>query len=634
MRLGDVPFPIGTYTPPAPLYSTWIGPVAFSTRPDNPECGNTFYDNGGSLADYLANSNDTVTICPQEAGYEVVVKFDIFDLESDGIRCLDELFIFDGPTTESDMINAPDGPSGAWCWDISQSPPQGSGNLTDLTLISTDESGCMTFVFKSNGEIENQGWEANISCVPRMDCPAPSELNVSNVTASSAELTWTTNADQAVDAKISWGNMGIMPEEGTIIEGVSNPYTLTDLASSSAYDFYVSQGCDIFGTSTWTGPYRFFTACSSDLGDAITNPIEVPELPFSGFGSTVDCFSDRIGNASSDAYYAFETGDCDYAVYISTCNDETDFDTYIHLLDELGNVLMTNDDATADQCANDIDGLNRLSVIEGIVAPNSRYFVVVEGFGPNEGFFQLDIQTSDLVPIEVQYESTPVSCFGEEDGFIQLNLSGGQAPYSVNWFNGSTDTELLDLPSGTYEVSLTDACGYELVENIVVGSPDAIELNGEVTDLSEGGLEDGAIVLNTTGGQAPYTYQWSTGDQTKNLADLPAGEYCVTVTDRVGCQLETCFRVEIGLVKVEQVDILNKLEVLPNPAANHAFLNVAFDYAVDLEVMLINATGQLLDTYKEAQVQELAYRLDVRDYPNGIYFVQISVTTIMLFLTS
>ncbi|MEL6866486.1 MAG: T9SS type A sorting domain-containing protein, partial [Bacteroidota bacterium] len=82
--------------------------------------------------------------------------------------------------------------------------------------------------------------------------------------------------------------------------------------------------------------------------------------------------------------------------------------------------------------------------------------------------------------------------------------------------------------------------------------------------------------------------------------------------------------VEIGLVKVENVDMLNKLEVLPNPTADHAFLNVEFDYAVDLEILLIDGTGKLLDSYREQQIQQLAHRMDMRTYPNGIYFVQIN----------
>ncbi|MEL6868011.1 MAG: hypothetical protein AAFP19_26545, partial [Bacteroidota bacterium] len=337
----DVPFPIGTYQAPEPLYSAWVGPVTFSTPPDVPECGSIFYDNGGSLSDYMANSRDTITICPQIDGYEVLVKFDLFDLESDGTQCIDALYIFDGENTAAPMLNAPEGNSGAWCWDLSQSPPLGSGNLVDRTLVSTATSGCLTFVFNSNETEQQSGWEASVSCRARTNCVSPTELVATNITATSAELSWTTMADNAVDAKISWGAMGINPEEGTIIEQVSSPYLLNDLVSSSAYDFYVRQGCDVFGESEWVGPFRFFTACSSDLGDAITAPIEVVSLPFSGFGSTKDCFTDRIGNASSDAFYAFETGDCTYAIYISTCSENTDFDTYLYLLDELGNVITT-----------------------------------------------------------------------------------------------------------------------------------------------------------------------------------------------------------------------------------------------------------------------------------------------------
>ena len=42
------------------------------------------------------------------------------------------------------------------------------------------------------------------------------------------------------------------------------------------------------------------------------------------------------------------------------------------------------------------------------------------------------------------------------DGSINLNISGGTAPYSILWNNNETSTDLENLPAGDYTVVVTD----------------------------------------------------------------------------------------------------------------------------------------------------------------------------------
>lgn len=77
---------------------------------------------------------------------------------------------------------------------------------------------------------------------------------------------------------------------------------------------------------------------------------------------------------------------------------------------------------------------------------------------------------------------------------------------------------------------ITDACGDFLV-------------SGSITDYSCA-IQDGSIDLTISGGDAPYTYEWSTGDETEDLENLEAGTYTVTVTDEAGCAREQTFVVE------------------------------------------------------------------------------------------
>jgi gliding motility-associated-like protein len=55
----------------------------------------------------------------------------------------------------------------------------------------------------------------------------------------------------------------------------------------------------------------------------------------------------------------------------------------------------------------------------------------------------------------------------------------------------------------------------------------------------------GALNLTASGGTAPYTYLWSNGAKTKNLTNVPGGNYTVTITDSRGCQGIRTFTVPV-----------------------------------------------------------------------------------------
>jgi len=63
----------------------------------------------------------------------------------------------------------------------------------------------------------------------------------------------------------------------------------------------------------------------------------------------------------------------------------------------------------------------------------------------------------------------------------------------------------------------------------------------------EKGLNETVIVPTTSNGDAPYTYQWSSGETTESITVEPdmTTTYIVTVTDRFGCQAIDSMTVEI-----------------------------------------------------------------------------------------
>ncbi|HEX5002977.1 MAG TPA: gliding motility-associated C-terminal domain-containing protein, partial [Bacteroidia bacterium] len=130
-----------------------------------------------------------------------------------------------------------------------------------------------------------------------------------------------------------------------------------------------------------------------------------------------------------------------------------------------------------------------------------------------------------------------VLCFSGTNGFIDLNVTGGTAPYTFNWSNGSNTEDLGALGSGTYTVTIIDANGCDTTLTGTVDQPTAPLIPAVAVDqnVSCYAGSNGSLSLTVTGGTLPYTYLWNTGSTTSAISNLPAGMYTLTVTDANGC---------------------------------------------------------------------------------------------------
>ncbi len=146
--------------------------------------------------------------------------------------------------------------------------------------------------------------------------------------------------------------------------------------------------------------------------------------------------------------------------------------------------------------------------------------------------------------LSLNVSSTASQC-NQSNGSASAAIQGGTAPFVVNWSNGGTGTNINNLPSGNYTVTVTDANNCSQTTSFSVGILDGPEVtvvsNTPVTCF---GLSDGNVALSVTGGGAPYTYTWSPNVSNSNIGtNLEAGDYQVTVTDNGGCSISTAFTV-------------------------------------------------------------------------------------------
>lgn len=149
-----------------------------------------------------------------------------------------------------------------------------------------------------------------------------------------------------------------------------------------------------------------------------------------------------------------------------------------------------------------------------------------------------EIEIIEPEQISIQY-TTVDELFGN-DGSIQLNVSGGTAPFTYLWDDSSTLSGLDNIPAGDYSVTVTDVNSCESIITITVGgSPCALGVSNSISDATCFNASNAYVDITVTNGMLPYTFIWSNGKTTEDIFNIKAGTYSLTITDSRGCITNT-----------------------------------------------------------------------------------------------
>ena len=90
--------------------------------------------------------------------------------------------------------------------------------------------------------------------------------------------------------------------------------------------------------------------------------------------------------------------------------------------------------------------------------------------------------------------------------------------------------------SGIYTTTVTNSSGCDSVVTLnLTIITNTLSLSTVPTAATCNGGADGAIDLTVSGGSAPFSFSWSSGQSTEDITNVGAGAYGVTVTDNAGC---------------------------------------------------------------------------------------------------
>lgn len=154
-------------------------------------------------------------------------------------------------------------------------------------------------------------------------------------------------------------------------------------------------------------------------------------------------------------------------------------------------------------------------------------------------------------PIILNTNLNNISCYGFKDGSIDLNTTGGTAPYKYNWYYNNSSisyngSKLKNLSSGNYHVEVSDTKNCIYKDTFIVTEPPLLSATESVYNVECKGYHTGKLLILPFGGIPPYTYHWTSqfgvSDQ-KDLVNIPAGLYNLELKDANNCSTNLSFKI-------------------------------------------------------------------------------------------
>ncbi len=225
-------------------------------------------------------------------------------------------------------------------------------------------------------------------------------------------------------------------------------------------------------------------------------------------------------------------------------------------------------------------------------------------------------------PLELTMQSSvqDASCNGVCDGNIAVIAAGGTPPYNYIYNPPNPGC------AGAYSITVTDANGCITTGTATITEPPAINLAVTSTPVSMPGANDGTATANPNGGNPPFTYEWSDGQNTQTAILLPGGVICVTITDTNGCTATDCETVAGGMTNNTEIEALDAVNLYPNPARELTTLELRFKESVDVTWSVMNTFGQrVISSERQLGVQNVSKRIDLSGLAVGVYLIEVRV---------
>jgi hypothetical protein len=222
--------------------------------------------------------------------------------------------------------------------------------------------------------------------------------------------------------------------------------------------------------------------------------------------------------------------------------------------------------------------------------------------------------------------SNDVTCYGDSNGVILLNVAGSSPPFTYHWSNGDSLDAIYYLAAGQYYVTVHDAANDSIVVLAIVAQPPMLFLTFQLSADTDCPANSVNATVIAGGGNPPYDYA-ATYDginwiySTVNVfRGLSPGKFTVLLSDRNACTFEadtTIYACPTGIAELNTGK--GDFQLFPNPSTGPTQL--ALNGLQAQHIRIYSMTGaQIADIEKPENNS-----FDISRFSNGIYFVEAEV---------
>jgi VCBS repeat-containing protein len=219
------------------------------------------------------------------------------------------------------------------------------------------------------------------------------------------------------------------------------------------------------------------------------------------------------------------------------------------------------------------------------------------------------------------FQTEQISCYGANDGSIEISASTSLGNINYSWSNGSESSAIDFLSSGIYSVIISSdapcpinqTAQFEIFEPVeLLGSYSLIDTDGTNSTIGD------SILISISGGTPGYTVNWNTPNGATNGLSIEIsanGEYSYTITDSHDCT----FSESIIIAGIQDSENNSPFSIYPNPVDGQNKVQIKGTTEI-IKLEVLDSKGAIISSESPRRNGAI---LETTHWSSGIYSIRI-----------